>query len=563
MSVQYDHFRSKAFSAFQQIARECPEFADAQMLVGSANATAHLLSESISKSIDVSWVEAIERALPALDTVVRTPSIIIEDVDELLPVELSRHINSRSLRHLSQHTNLIQAIDGDDVTPQKILNVYHDETYLTYENKFVNTLLSRLYAFVDKRYKILVGSSGTERNFKLDYSTEFVHHANEDAGKNTARVQLHIELTTPSDDSDQQELNIRYHDAIQRVERIVLALQSYQSSPFAEQLGRNYIRPPVIRTNAILKNKNLKECLTLWEYIEGFDKVGYTIRSEKEVEMPADTYISDLYSSVALQYVNFYNSVVQGEGNRLLSKARLEETAPEFQTDAALLEIENFQVYDTQYQKMIPVSNLLSSRRKLSQDEKRICDAIAIALKADEQITQELERRRLEAERLAQELRLAEERRLREEEEARIAEEKRILAEQLAAQQEAERIRLAEEQRLREEEEARIAQEKRILAEQRDREQAERIRQKLEAYAASLDAQRKPVADTYQAKNTPKQKRGGTKQAVPEYVFAGEDPRGCKVIIPYSRAEYSGMSRKKKKRVLAAARNAAQSTVKV
>ncbi len=461
MNSLYEEFRAKTFSVFRSLARDWEQFEDAEMLVGSSDATANLKRNTVRKAIDTDWIDAIEAALPALDLIVRHPAVAIEDVDEILPVELSRHITEKSIKHLAQHTNLILSVDGDEVTPQKILNVYHDETYLTYENKFVNTLLARLSAFVDKRYNALIDGSGVERNYRFDYQTEFEHHLPDDGGRNSARISLRIELTSPLDTEDSEseiEINERFKLAIERIKRINMALIGYRSSAFAQKLGRSYIRPPVIRTNAILKNKNLKECLLLWEYIESFDKVGYSLLMDEYVEMPSSSYISDLYSSIALQYVNFYNGVTESDEKRLLSKKRLFETEPEFDSEFETEELDDFEVYDMEYKKTVPVSRLMNNRKKLSEDEKRVHNAIIVALRADELIHAEELAREAEERRLAREKRLAEEaeRKRREEEERRRLEEE---ARRLAEEQEAARLAAEEEARRRAEEEeaARLA----------------------------------------------------------------------------------------------------------
>ena len=445
MNQNYEKFRAKAFSTMRALAKDSPEFADAEMLVMSSEVDASLKRSTIHKSIDNEWVDKIEAALPYLDVIVRNPSIMIEDVDEILPVELSRHISEKSIKHLAQHTNLILDITEDEeVIPQKILNVFHEETLLTYENKFINTLLVRLSAFVDKRYKALKGGYGTERNYKFSYSTEFEHYASESAGRNQARVNLSIELTSPltSEISEPEiEANEQYKLTLARVERISNALMSYMSSPYVRALGRNYVRPPVIRTNAILKNKNMKECLTLWEYIESFDKVGFSFVSDEYSEMPSDQYISDLYSSVALQYTNFYNGVAESpDDNRLLSKRHLQEVYPEFDSNFDLDEIDDYMVYDSEYKKTVPVSRLMNNRKKLSEDERRVRLAIMVALKADETINAEELAREAEERRLARERR-----RLEEEERKRAEEEARRLAEE-----EAKRIAEEEERRRQE-----------------------------------------------------------------------------------------------------------------
>ena len=431
MNSFYEEIKSKAFSAFRALSRECPPFEDANMLVGSADTQVSLTRSKITKTIDAEWIEKIEAAIPALDIIIRKPSVAIEDVDEILPVELSKHITEKSIKHLAQHTNYILDVKGDEVVPLKILNVFHEETYLTYENKFINTLLSRLSAFVDKRLRALGSSSGIEMDYKFGYSTEFEHLLSDDGGRNSARINLQIELTSPlgreMSESD-LEINERYIESLNRIKRINMALISYRSSAFAEKLGKNYIRPPVIRTNAILKNKNLRECLNLWEYIEGYDKVGYSFIGDKYYELPSADFVGGMYSSVALQYLTLYSGIADElENNRLISEKHLFETMPEFDDDIQEEEIDDYMVYDSEYRKTVPVSRLMNNRKKLSEDEKKIRTAILVALKADEIINEKLLREEEEKRRLAREKRLAEEeRRRREEEEAkRLAEEQK------------------------------------------------------------------------------------------------------------------------------------------
>ncbi len=439
---EYVSFRDQVYQSLRNLAKANDIYEDAQMILASSEAHATLIKSEIMKSIDPTWVKEIEKVLPSLDTIIRKPNIIIEDVDEVLPVELSRHINDKSIKHLAQHTNLIMDVKGDDVTPQKILNVYHDETYKTYENKFVNTLLVRLSAFVEKRYKALAFGSGTERNYKFNYTTEFEHHDVDDGGRNKAQITLSIELTSPFNSNNSEsskKINTNYRNLCKRITKIHETLLAYLNSDFAQKVGHNYVRPPVIRTNAILKNKDLKECLNLWEFIESFDKVGYSVNQTDSSEMPGDEYIQDLYQSVALQYVNFYEGVNKGKNHRILSKKHLFDQDINFNKDLNDEDSDDYKVYDSEYKKMVPVSRVMAARKKLSEEDKRIIEAVQVACKADDKIRK-----------------LAEERR-KAEEAARLAELERIrLEEERKAQEEA--ARLAEEERIAREEEEKLAQ---------------------------------------------------------------------------------------------------------
>ncbi len=556
MSSEYNQFRDQVFSAMHNLAKENNIYADAQMLLGSASTTVRLSKQDILKSIDTDWIDIIEHTMPYLDNVIRLPTVAIQDVEEILPVEVSRHINDRSVKHLAQHTKLILDIkDDDEVIPQKILNVYRDETFLTYENKFINTLLARLSVFVEKRYKALAGGRGTERKYKFDYLTEFEHHPSDDGGRNSAQINLSIELTSPLDKEISEsvfDINEKYLSALDRISRIHSALMGYGSSTFVEKMGKAYIRPPVIRTNAILKNKNMKECLKLWEYIEGFDRVGYNVQLDVETEMPGEEYIGDLYSTVALQYVDFYNGVVGGS-NRMLSKKHLSAKVPDFMADIPEEDMNDYKVYDAEYKKMVPVSRLLANPPKFSNDEKRIQAAINIALEADAILT---ERRRAEEEarRRAEE----EARRAAEEEERRIAEEKaRLEAEEDARRMaEAERERLAEEARLialaeekrRAEEEAqRLAEEEaRLKAEEEARIAAEqaRIAQEQAAEAERLEKER--IAKMFAEAQA---KREAEERAAYKFWPDDDDLTGRNPVCPYKRADYLELPRIEKKKV--------------
>ncbi len=542
MSMQYEKFKNKAFLVFGDLARECPEFDDARMLVASSEATASLVKNDVYKTIDTKWIDAIEKALPSLDAIIRNPIVAIEDVDEVLPVELSRHISEKSVKHLAQHTNLILDVKDGEIIPQKILNVYHDETFLTYENKFINTLLLRLYTFVDMRYKALAYSCSREQNYRFSYATNFEHRDNIDAGRSTAKVTLNIELTSPfNNEQEGEKVKDSYALAVERIAKINSALTSYRASAFVEKMGKNYIRPPVIRTNAILKNKNFKECLTLWEFIDGFNAVGYSVRSDAEVQMPADNFISDIYSSVAFQYVDFYNGVTLSENNRLLSTKHLFETVPEFEPTIADEYLEDYVVYDSEYKKSVPVTRFLNNKKNLSDDEKRIAEAITVALRADEIITSQLEKQEALKKKAKEEKKIAEKK----------AEKKRLIAE--------EKARLIEEKRQRSLERKRIAEEKRLQKEllrlELEAREAEEKRKAIEEKRAMLlekSKKKKGDGSPVAKKNFSDFKSyfGKAKNKTPEFTFQGEPSIENVPVIPFTRESYYEMSRRKKKRVV-------------
>ena len=124
-------------------------------LLNSSRNTFAFNRKIMEKAIDVSWVEAIEKGILHVDNFLRNPRKTIEDVEEIVPIALSRKTTVESVKHLAQHTDLIQSIDKKTgkITPSKILNVHKEESLFTYENKFVNTLVDRLYIFINTQLK--------------------------------------------------------------------------------------------------------------------------------------------------------------------------------------------------------------------------------------------------------------------------------------------------------------------------------------------------------------------------------------------------------------------------
>ena len=550
MENELEALRSDVFSSFHQLGKKHPQLQDAEMLAGGAEAAASLQRKIVRRTIDDEWITRIEEALPYLDIVIRNPFRAIEDQEDVVPVELSKRVSEKSIRHLSQHTNYIREIRGDEIIPSRILNVYHEETLVTYENRFTNTLVRRLFAFVDRRYHILGSHYATEQTYALDYKTSF-RHEEEDYGGTSVDFALKMNLESPvTRNLSQKEAdsNGAYLEQLRRIERIYHTLLSYVNSDFCQKLGRNQVRPPIIRTNAILKNKNMKVCLDLWEYISSFTKTGYTISEDQFREVPSDDYIRDFCHSVALQYVQFYNGVMKDTAsNRLLSERNIVEVAPDFADDLLDLEEPDYNVYDSQYRKMVPVSRLMGSRKKLSEDEQKIRNAIDWAIEADEAIEAEQKRREEEARRRREE----EERRRREEE----AEKERLRreAEQKAIAEKMEQVRLAkeaEERRIAAEKEAerlRLEEEARKQAEeQRRRQEEEELRQMAEEIEALRLAEQEQRALDAAAAEAKRLKEEEDRRHYEESLIIAEAER----LFYHTRAEYVNLPRKKKKKIM-------------
>ncbi|SHM59402.1 signal peptidase I [Ruminococcus flavefaciens] len=451
----------------------------------------------MEKAIDVSWVEAIENGIVHLDNFLRNPRRTIEDVEEIVPIALSRKTTIESVKHLAQHTDLIQSVDRKTgkITPSKILNVHKEESLITYENRFINTLIDRLYIFISRRYEKLAEVSKDEEVFTLGYDTVI-----NDSTGGKMKIDVKIETVDSLDSYDANGYTVW-----QRVEKLKKAIEGYKGSELCRTLGNNFIRPPVMRTNAIMKNVDLKACLTLWQYIESYDKVGYEINIQNKAVAPQKEYVEDFYKLVVLNLLLFRSYMNNDNEDKLkeLKKHTSKPIAPKFLKKFDKELAADYSVSSETVAGYIAADSDFRLEKRLPTDLNLMfeqiteCINIETAYMAErEKLRQEEEKRRKEEEERLREQQRIEEARRAELERIRLEkeEEERKLQEMLAkkrAEQEAaerERQRLEEERLARLEEIRKREEEERLRREEEERIAAERerIRQNKEMARAEL-----------------------------------------------------------------------------
>ena len=306
------------------------------------------VKQKIIRSVDESWVSAIEDCLSSLDEVTRNPSHFIEESEELLPIERTKRVTTRSIKHLCEHTGLISRIEGDMVIPSKLLNVFRDESVMTYENKFINTLLHRLLDFVTIRYEEALEFGANRKKHIFRYSDKIEN------GEEKGKVEFYLEVSVPS--GEKEKGAFFQSDLWARVLKLKSVISDYCGSEFANMMGNAFIRPPVVRTNPILKNKNLRECLELWEFLEGYDDDAAGVSTQETELDVSDVQLNFTMRNAAAQYMLFrkfaglegdITAPVKGAEEAALPKATAEqpslttaEVLPDKQEDETVFWVE-------------------------------------------------------------------------------------------------------------------------------------------------------------------------------------------------------------------------------
>ena len=106
---------------------------------------------------DIEWINMMELTIPYIDNIFRSPNRFIINEEEIVKIEQAKKVTVETIKHLSKNTNFIQTVDSQtgDVTPSKLLNVRKEETYNTYENRLIYTLVNNIKLFIKRRKEFL------------------------------------------------------------------------------------------------------------------------------------------------------------------------------------------------------------------------------------------------------------------------------------------------------------------------------------------------------------------------------------------------------------------------
>ena len=213
---------------------------------------------------DTEWIEIIEDTVPYIDNIFRSPNRFIVNEEEIVKIELARKITVDSIKHLSKHTNLIQDINKQtgDVRPSKILNINKEESYDTYENRLIYTLVQNIKAFINQKKKIL--DEATSLEYKDEKTLEY-------SGKSNIKdesVEMNFTIKTKGIEDKIEDSENGVGERIEKVEQKIRDLTSTEVYKILEKKHISLVRPPIKKTNVVLKNVNFQYAVKLWNYLQ-------------------------------------------------------------------------------------------------------------------------------------------------------------------------------------------------------------------------------------------------------------------------------------------------------
>ena len=277
----------------------------------------------LHKVVDETWLTVVEEGIESIFKIVDKPRRFIATKEEVVPVALAKKISADSVRHLSQNTQFIATNAAGEMQPTKILNVTTEESYDLYENRFVYHLIQRLFAFVDKRTDVIFWATGDETCNVMSMESKV-----DDAYE---QISYKVEMTVKNKQSlvENDTDNMSVFKRIDRVRRMSRVLRQ---SSFCEIMnGCAKVHSPIQRTNLMMKDPDYRACYKLWQFIESYDEVGFSIEEQDSAMEFDEEYLLQMYINMITNYTVF-KSLIESDPRKMneIAVEKKEPVKPKF-----------------------------------------------------------------------------------------------------------------------------------------------------------------------------------------------------------------------------------------
>ena len=200
-----------------------------QKFIDSSEST---LKVQVDKKIitkDTEWIDLMEEIIPHLDIIFRKPNRFIENEEEIVKIEQTRKVSVETIKHLSKNTNFIQKIDEKtgDVIPSKLLNVRKEESFNTYENRLIYTLMQNVKFFIHKRKESIEQSLRNNNNDEQGKNNKQLEY-NAKSKLNEEDVDINVSISSKLN-SQENEKNNGTNNLLERIEEIEKKIKDVES----------------------------------------------------------------------------------------------------------------------------------------------------------------------------------------------------------------------------------------------------------------------------------------------------------------------------------------------
>ena len=272
------------------------------------NSTLHVETKKKKSARDTEWLDIIEQTIPYIDNIFRKPNRFIVNEEEIVKIEQTKKVTVETIKHLSKNTNLIQTIDEKtgDVTPSKLLNVRKEESYNTYENRLIYTLVQNTKMFIKRKTDELMKNinSENEQDDNDKDNTKLEYNATSEVKDEKINVQVKLNSEIDPNGDESKDKNKLILDRIEEIKRKIDVVSNAEPYKVIDKLHITLVREPIRKTNVVLKNVNFQYAMKLWSYLrENFDETDLENTEENKDYMDQGELKQFIDEAFLLQYL--------------------------------------------------------------------------------------------------------------------------------------------------------------------------------------------------------------------------------------------------------------------
>ena len=270
--------------------------------------------------VSFDWFDLIFGTIPYINNIFNDLKSFLKEEEEILKIEKVRKVGPPTFKHLAKHTNYIQEYDEEKnkITPSKLLNTFKEDTFNTYENRFICTLVDELTIFLeDIKKQLLAHETHNDNSFTFNGKTKV----------DGEEISFNFDLASKTDRSSGLE------EFLTKSEIVMGNVKSWRESMLYKTLKKEKAPPvtdPLKRTNVILKNPNFQMAANLWDFIHNFKIDAHTVEHNRDVYNELSNEFNDKVNNTFLCFYyimmftcsknDYLRDVYGKELNRLLLK---------------------------------------------------------------------------------------------------------------------------------------------------------------------------------------------------------------------------------------------------
>lgn len=229
---------------------------------------------------DDEWIDMVNFTIPHLEKALNKWNKQIITEEEIIKMELIKKVSIESIKHLAKHTNFVTEFDEDtgEVIPSKILNAYKEESFITYENRFLYTLIKLIDDFIYIRTR-----DDAEKN--KGYKGRNYQKAKYEGTTKINKEKIKVNFEYVSEEVEEQSKSRENEDKIKQLKKGMALIKATELYKLLDSQRIVLVKSPLKMTNVLLKNVHFQYCVKLWGYLNShLDAQTKALKAQKEYE---------------------------------------------------------------------------------------------------------------------------------------------------------------------------------------------------------------------------------------------------------------------------------------